>query len=565
MNYISLKEIVPRGELGMRSTLTSMRLEGTVYTTKNAYAPIDEAWPGDKEGRIILGETLICRSNGKEPAYLDEIIDMYEKKTNELGYLGPIMPDGEYNEQQLSGHGWLLRGLCEYYIWKKDERIKGYISNVVNNLFMKTKGKFDTYPIDASQRVYAGEECGEIANFIDGWHLSTDIGCAFIPLDGLSQAYELFREEPLGDSLCELLVEMIDRFKEIDLLEICAQTHATMTATRGIIRMYELTGKEEYLQLAQNYFELYINEGMTADYQNYNWFGRPQWTEPCAVIDSFMVAMQLYKNTGETSYVDKAQLIYFNGMGREQRYNGGFGCDSCLGHENGSGDIIKISTVDSYWCCSMRAGEGLARVSQYSYMIDEENRTVCVPLLTPSKAVLKMSDGEVEIVQSTGYPYNGKTVFKILKNTLEHEVTFKIYVPEWVGEIKGNIDDAYFDLSNDIEADNTVELTVMPETKCFGITFDVPFRLTQPEGNNNLKNKIMPMHGNLILGVSFDGREREKDSIDVDFSAVSYFKDGVYFAGDEQLMPLNTVYMIPNDSQLWDNRVKVLFDDDSDI
>lgn len=564
MRYNSLKDIVPRGELGMRSTLTAMHLEETEYSTKKAYVPVGGDWPGDKEGRLILGETLICQSIGKEPAYLNEIIDLYPNHINELGYFGEIMPEGELNEQQLSGHGWLLRGLCEYYLWTQDEKIKKYIEDIVANLFMKTKGKFGTYPIDPSERVYAGAESGEIANKINGWHLSTDIGCAFIPLDGLTQAYEVFKEEVLGEQLGELIAEMIDRFKEIDLLSICAQTHATLTATRGIIRMYELTGKSEYLRLAQNYFDLYISKGMTADYQNYNWFGRPQWTEPCAVIDSFMVAMQLYKNTGVTSYIDKAQLIYFNGMGREQRYNGGFGCDSCVGHEDGSGEIVKISTFDSYWCCSMRAGEGLARVNQYAYMLNDGAREVAVTLLSSSKAKLNVCGGEIIVEQKSNYPYSGKTTFDIIKNTLKHEITFKIYIPEWVSELRGSIDDVSFDMSSDIEMDNTVEITILPSTKSFGIDFEVPFRFVQPEGEYNMKNKIMPMHGNLILGVSFNHKERDEESLCVDFSNLSYCGDGKYSTGDEMLIPINNIYTINNEPNLWDDRTLILFEYNSE-
>ena len=63
---------------------------------------------------------------------------------------------------------------------------------------------------------------------------------------------------------------------------------------------------------------------MTENHENYNWFDRfDTWTEPCAIIDSYLLAVQLWEHTMKPEYRDDAELIYYNGICHTQRNNGG--------------------------------------------------------------------------------------------------------------------------------------------------------------------------------------------------------------------------------------------------
>ena len=81
---------------------------------------------------------------------------------------------------------------------------------------------------------------------------------------------------------------MIHRFLMIDPIKIKAQTHATLTACRGLMRYAEITGDTYYIDEAEKRWLLYKSDGMTENHENYNWFDRfDTWTEPCAIIDSY--------------------------------------------------------------------------------------------------------------------------------------------------------------------------------------------------------------------------------------------------------------------------------------
>ena len=125
-----------------------------------------------------------------------------------------------------------------------------------------------------------------------------------------------------------------------------------------MMRMYEITLGEKYLEFAKQIWTLYTEKGMTYTYQNLNWWGRPDsWTEPCAVVDSLMLSVELYKATKDEKYRVVAARIYANGFATFQRDNGGAGTDTVVAY--GGKNILKMRSYEAWFCCTMRLSEGL--------------------------------------------------------------------------------------------------------------------------------------------------------------------------------------------------------------
>lgn len=417
MKYSEYGKFTVGGELGARCALLCGRLQAPIYRPDAVLTMDVNGWPGDWEGRTILALVCQAQATGMRMAYLDEIVDTVTGAFNERGYLGRALT-GYADEQQLSGHSWLLRGLCEYYLHKKKPETLRHIDSIVRGLFLPLRGLYDEYPIRPEQRVYRGAEAGEGAGLVGRWYISTDTGCAYIPLDGLTQAYEVLREyapeNGRDGELSALLEEMTGNFMRIPFLGICVQTHATLTGLRGIIRRYEQTGRAEYLDFAKQTFELYKAHGMTPNYANFNWFGRPEWTEPCAIIDSFMVASQLYALTSDAVYAQDAQLILCNGIFRAQRPNGGFGCDSC-----GLDGVLRVHCYEAYWCCTMRGGEGLAKAGAYAVCGDT--------LLYPAAGEYEVNGKPLSV--RSQWPHDG-----VIR--LKYDGSLKLFIPGWVSCVK---------------------------------------------------------------------------------------------------------------------------------
>lgn len=341
-------------ELDTRIELNFHRLlDGDYYHIEQVFSPKDYQWYGDKEGRALLAFCSHYKISGKKIPCMDLMMAQLGEHLNEDGFLGPnVWPC--IHEQQLSGHSWLLRGLCEYHAIFDDEASLQMLKGITENLFLPLKGRFASYPVERSGE-NAGGVSGSHGETISDWILSTDIGCAFMSIDGLSHVYSITKDERIR----QLLDEMIDVYLGIDKYRLKAQTHCTLTAARGMLRMYWETEDDRYLQGAASIFELYVNGGgMSATYQNLNWWGRPDtWTEPCAIVDSLMVAAELFKATGEKQYLRLAARIYHNGLATSQRANGGAGTDSVV--LDGVQDSLFLLMYEARFCCTMRLAEGL--------------------------------------------------------------------------------------------------------------------------------------------------------------------------------------------------------------
>lgn len=352
-----MKIQISSSELDTRINKNFEKLHDSYYSIENIFDGDDADWPGDKEGRALLAFVCHYKMTSRKIPCMELMIEQIPEATAGKLYFGHPSED-VLLEQQLSGESWYLRGLCEYYEQFGNEKILTYLDKTFNEVYLPTKGRFCGYPVNRLPNADGGVS-GHTSNEIDGWKLSTDIGCAFMSLDGLSHYYKL-TENPKAK---ELIDEMAGVFDKIDKVKLQAQTHCTLTAGRGLVRMYETTGESGYLEKAKKIFDIYTEKGMTYTYQNFNWFGKGDtWTEPCAIVDSLILALMLYKITGKEAYRTYAARIYHNGFASMQRPNGGAGTDTCVSNTT---DTLEVGAVyEAFFCCSMRLAEGLWFISQ---------------------------------------------------------------------------------------------------------------------------------------------------------------------------------------------------------
>ncbi len=423
------------GDLLERARRSFVRLQQAPYRPSEVFRPADYDWPGDYEGRLLLAQILLAQALGEEPANLATILDALPDHLNESGYLGPIRADHLVDEQQISGHNWFLSALVALYRWRGEAETLEAIRRVVIGLLLPTAGAYAAYPCDPEQRAAMPEGAAagsRVDHPIGRWIPSTDVGCAFIALDGATAAYQVLPEGSDRKALGQLIDEMIAAYRAIDVRALSFQTHATLSALRGVLRHYETTGDGALLECAAERYATYKAYGMTENYANENWFGRPTWTEPCAVVDSFLVAMDLWRHTGEVGYLDDAHHIYWNALGHGQRPNGGFGCDTCTSAESESGAFLAVHSPGVYeatWCCTMRGGAGLAEAVRQAAWQDDEG--VTLPFYHPGEYRARLPQGTLAWTVESSYPYSGEVTLAISEAPEAEAVALRLYVPSW--------------------------------------------------------------------------------------------------------------------------------------
>ncbi len=419
---VPLDDVRMTGELKTRMDANFNRLEEEKFRPPTLFDKPNDGWPGDLEGRTMLGLILLSRATGREPKYLNAIMAMYPDRLNDRGYLGPVMDPNAISEQTLGGQFWVLRALGEYADWKGDTRAAVLAGRLARNLYLPLEDAFASYPITPVERKSDGSQYGSEVRSVGRWRLSSDIGCGFGGLDGLTDLYAR-RPSPEIDAL---IGRMIARYREEDPARVQAQMHSTLTAARSVLRHYESTGRKDLLRLAAERYDLYRTRAMTDTHENHNWFGKPWWTEPCAVIDSFILAVQLWRFTGEARYLEDAHMAYFNGMAVEQRANGGFGCNSCALADT---PFVEVRIQEAHWCCTGRGAEGLSRAAQYCFFTDDAG--IYVPFYQDCEAVLRLGSRSMTVRERTKYPWEGAVRLDILDAGTGIETAIGLFIPSW--------------------------------------------------------------------------------------------------------------------------------------
>ena len=343
-----------------------IRLSDDIYSINRIWQNENYDWPGDFEGRALLAFVCLYEITNQKIPCMDEMINNLSKHLNEEGYMGKIA-NGIADEQQLSGHSWLLRGLCEYYNAFKDEKALKYANKIIKNLYLHLIDLYKNYPINRNENNEGGVS-GSTYKTINSWKLSSDIGCAYMCLDGLTAYYEITKD----DEVKKVIDLLINGFINLDRLALKCQTHATLTGVRGIMRLYKITNEKKYLDYVIKIFDFYIKCGMTLNYENFNWFNKnDSWTEPCAVVDSFILSLYLYEITNEKNYQILASRIWLNGLLFCHRENGGAGPNTCVSLKQ---PYLNISMYEAFFCCSMRYCEGLKYAWQYEHIITSDDK-----------------------------------------------------------------------------------------------------------------------------------------------------------------------------------------------
>ena len=498
----ALADSVPAGDLRRRLQLNFGRLHDAEFSFEAAITAftVREA-PGDWLGRTLLGLTLDAQALGREAPRTEETVRRWPEACNPRGYIGPVHPPGRGDENQVGGHNAMLRGLCEYYLWKQDPRALAALRGIVTHLMLPTRELYAQYPDQLLDKLKGGPVSGLTVENDGVWlGLSTDIGTVFFTLDGLTQAYRI---DPTPE-LRALIETMIARYAQLDILKLSAQTHATLTTLRGIFRWHtEVDPRPEYLKMVVERFGLYLDQARTEHHGNFNWFGRPDWTESCAIIDSFMLCVQLWQLTREPAYLADAHRIYHNAICHHQRPNGGFGCDHCTGAA-GERFVQAFKWFEAPWCCSMRGAEGLTCAVRYAAFTDAAApRDVWLPFYFDGAVTVRAPGGELGLRVASEYPYAGRVGYTVT-SAAAGAWRLRVLVPPGVTAESFAVRRGGVALAGRVEAGFFVVETPLAAEDVLEVAFAIPLVCEPAMHPAAFPGARHYSHGPLLLGAETD-------------------------------------------------------------
>ena len=458
-------------DLKRRISLNRNRLLDHIYQSSDVFTQ-GGSWPGDFEGRDVLALTSLYFAldgyKDEQESILCQLKDLFNhipEHTNKYGYFGEPFNGKFVDEQQVSGNSWFLRSLINYYYISKDEKYLKQIQSIVKQFLIPIAPFYDHYPTSKRERGGVGGKLE--GSFIEGWKLSTDVGCAFIMMDGMTKAYEVTKDEKLKKAI----EKIIENFLTIDYINLECQTHATLSCARGILRFYNLTQDKKYLDIVEKIFNNYVSLGMTYDYSNINWFKREDtWTEPCCVIDSMILTKELYLITKENKYLDMFNRIYENSIRTFQRNNGGAGCSTCATHSHYE---MKMFLYEAYFCCTMRLGDGFGNIVDFAVVKDKDNYIV------PFACAVSYEDEECSFSVDAEFYETHKITIDVNK-TVNKTLLIRLPSNAYVEGLEKNDGFVIISLSNNERIELNVKINLVDENH---LEFYGDMLLTRKEEN----------------------------------------------------------------------------------
>ncbi|MGC5395461.1 hypothetical protein ACPXCP_06870 [Streptomyces sp. DT20] len=488
-------------------------------------------WPGDYPGRLILALSRLASVTGEEPRRLRQLVDGLPGVLNAHGHLGPVHREA-VDEQQLAGHGWLVSGLLAHHGLTGEDHSRVLALDIAYRLLLPAATRAPDYPRRRPGDDSEGQASGMVVGRSGRWLLSSDTYCVFIALEGLVAAYAHTRDLTLAAAI-ETLAALVVRD---DLRGARAQLHATLTAARCLHAFHELSGSASALEAARELYELYAAHGRTANHATWNWFGRPDsWTEPCAVTDSLILALGLWRTTREPRYLDDAHAIEHNGLGHAQKAHGGFGLDTTTGPGR---PWLTGHHPDAAWCCSMRGAVGLAELRERGYSLPGPGpdgvTTLSVDLYRDGTHRLALPGGPLVLRQRTTYPTGGRTVLDVVESGLREPLRIVFTLPSWTGPTRTV---TTWTARGPVVSPAPGELLTVPAA---GDSWTVDFPVGPRVRDAGDGEAVALHHGTLLLGA--EGAREEDAGAARWFGGAEAAVDGVYRRGGVTLAPVRDVF-----------------------
>lgn len=200
-------------------------------------------------------------------------------------------------------------------------------------------------------------------------------------LPGVSGIYKHVKDEELR-SFAERMAEKTLKYGHF-------HSHHFLSSYRGIIKWYEQTGQQRWLNKALKCWSS-VKESILPTGGICECFPISRRDEGCSESDLIMFALGLYRNLGNPKFIEVAESCWLNHLRALQVPNGGF----TFREDVNKGVLRKVlydNRDEAYHCCTHHAARAMADLSKHA--LTWNGSTLCVNLYFPLNASWLGSEG----------------------------------------------------------------------------------------------------------------------------------------------------------------------------
>ena len=393
-------------------------------------------YSGDISGRYIEVASLTSTPTKPTTKILPEIIDQIVQYQKEDGHYGrevdwtkPIDVAGSTDQSLempiLWGNGRLMLGLLAAY-----ERFG-------NEKALESAKKMADFYVDIVYKRFCDPaRMDEYKQNAKGY-AAAYVTCVFHGIEGLVRAFRLTGEQ----KYLECAKKMADFHEEFDTLPV-GHSHGSISAHEALVMLYEETNDRKYLDRVVKRWSDACEGGFVfpAGGVCENFIVEGHSDEGCSEADWLRINLMLWRNTGETKYIDAAERTLYNEYQMNQWHTGGFGHRYLIPDKNGCFAWGK-RYAESYWCCSYHGPLGYYELKEFLAVgaVDPKNNTKRIYYNFPLDFETPISFSDEEWILSSVQEKsteNTPIVSKItLSGSANAEIQVAVRIPEWCDSI----------------------------------------------------------------------------------------------------------------------------------
>ncbi len=285
---------------------------------------------GDLSGRYVGALAVAAGYYGEGFPQLDDLVPRnlaLQKPDGHFGAAFHFENPGDDDLALLWGNGRLLIGLLEYYRYKPRQDVLASARRIGD--FLVKIG-----PLMNSDSVRRQFGAG---------HYATSYICWTQNIEGLAELFRLTKDSSYRDLAEKISTHVVDRPSE--------HVHGFLTSLRGVIELYKLTGKRQYLDQVEREWhaiadsnDMLVTGGVP---ERWSPVAKPR-TEGCAEADWVRLNLALWTLTEKPEYLAMAEKVIFNELAMNQFDAGDFGHRVPT-----STGMAGDGAVRAWWCCTL--------------------------------------------------------------------------------------------------------------------------------------------------------------------------------------------------------------------
>ena len=397
----------------------------------------DRCWQSEFWGKWFTSAVLAYkyRPEPKLKSILDQAVSGLLSTQTPDGYIGNYADNKHLDQWDIWGRKYCMLGLLAYYDLTNDKKTLVATRKLADHLMKELS---DSKALIVKKGNHHGMAASSVLEPI----------CQLYSRTGdpryLDFANEIVRQWETSDGpqlISKSGINVSKRFpkpKNWFGPEQGQKAYEMMSCYEGLLELYRLTGKPEYLKAVeatwQSIFDTEINitgSGSSVEC----WFGGKQlqtmhidhYQETCVTATWIKLSQQLLRLTGESKYADAIEQTWYNALlGAMFQDGADWAKYSPLAGKRLQGSEQCGMGLN---CCTASGPRGLFTIPLTAVMADKEG--ISINFFAQGNYKLVLPGGKtVEIVQQTDYPVSGNISVKVLLPK-EELMKVRIRIPEW--------------------------------------------------------------------------------------------------------------------------------------